>query len=199
MKNIKIGDFVKVIDRMRQYSTYEDWALKNKLKKYKRGFTCGDGFQGIVTAIGKHSINSDITLIAIDSGSVEIIINIEGVEKKMKPIKKGMTEAVTRNGRKVTQLTWFECGGDYCCAGVVDGVLHVWTLDGKYYVLSKDSRDIFAPVEYEWQWLLKCNQSGKFIATIHYKDEVELYTRWNKDNYTLINRIEESKREVLTD
>ena len=118
----------------------------------------------------------------------------------MKPIKKGMTEAVTRDGRKVTQLKWFECDGDYCCAGVVDGVLYVWTLDGKYYLSSKDSRDIFAPVEYEWQWLVKTDE-GVFETTIFHKSYEELVASgWiDARRWTVIGRIEESKREVLTD
>lgn len=118
----------------------------------------------------------------------------------MKPIKKGMTEAVTRDGRKVTQLTWFECIGDtFTVVGVIDGLLNIWTSNGRFLDENhKHEKDIFAPVEYEWQWLVK-HEDGFFDVSSHCKSEDDLkniggYVSVN--GWSIISRIEESKREV---
>lgn len=128
----------------------------------------------------------------------------------MKPIKKGMTEAVTRDGRKVTQLTWFEVDSyyDYSCAGVLGGEVLTWTSSGSYIAgCEEDHRDIFAPVEYEWQWLIK-NDNGSFSVSAYRQFDLSIagnrccnidaddYKGDARDNAIWYSRIEESKREV---
>lgn len=110
----------------------------------------------------------------------------------MKPIKRGMTEAVTRDGRKVTQLTWFDLDSGYCIAGVIDGDVYFWPENG-LWSNSQHVNDIFAPVEYEWQWLAK-RPSGFFATTKFFRTE-EAAQNFCEDG-ELIYRIEESKREV---
>lgn len=115
----------------------------------------------------------------------------------MKPIKKGMAGAVTRDGRKVTQLTWFEgLKSEYSLIGVLEDCAYSWRPDGKYFSpLSGDSAfDIFAPVEYEYQWLVKHKDTGIYSVTGYQKsqeDAIPVNSRWG-----LVSRIEESKREV---
>lgn len=120
----------------------------------------------------------------------------------MIPIKKGMTEAVTRDGRKVTQLTWFDgVDDDYQVCGVLDATVNIWLKDGKRVKWMVSHLDLFAPVEYEWQWLVK-HKDGFFEVSGHYKSEDDLK---NMGGYVSVNgwsisyRIEESKREVLTE
>lgn len=207
MTDIKIGDYVTVVDDQKTYTTYEDWAISNKLKNWKRGNSCSNGFSGVVTAIAAHGINPSKILISVCGDGHEVIINIDGVKKVentsgMKPIKRGMKEAVTRDWRKVTQLTWFE--GIHigeCVAGVLDGVLQTWypsgLRHGDYGPICE--RDIFSPVEYEWQWMVKNQLSGKFHTTDFFKTEESLKNssnRFNPFEWTIISRIEESKREV---
>lgn len=119
----------------------------------------------------------------------------------MKPIKKGMTEAVTRDGRKVTQLTWFD-GVDsaYCLFGVLDdGYVKRWTADGRFFKCEKSDYDLFAPVEYEWQWLVK-NNDGTFDVSAFrsFDSNYSGQSCVNGEKGTAIwyQRIEESKREV---
>lgn len=114
----------------------------------------------------------------------------------MKPIKKGMTEAVTRDGRKVTQLTWFDTKEEYKIYGVIDKAVFCWRENGRYCIID-NKLDIFAPVEYEWQWLIYDKRDNTFELTVHCKSEDE--AKESIKGYTLIKRIEESKREVLTE
>ena len=117
----------------------------------------------------------------------------------MNPIKKGMTEAVTRDGRKVTQLTWFEAeNAMYTVVGVLDGNIESWNEDGSYTV-GEHEQDIFSPVEYEWQWLVRNQLSGQFHTTKFFKTEESLRNsndKFNSFEWCIISRIEESKREV---
>lgn len=116
----------------------------------------------------------------------------------MKPIKRGMTEAVTRDGRRVTQLTWFDVDGDYNfnVVGVLDGLLHTWMEGGRFLDATRDSKkDIFAPVDYEWQWLVK-DTEGNFAVTAFRKDESDIYDFFSSCKWSIHSRIEESKREV---
>jgi hypothetical protein len=78
----------------------------------------------------------------------------------MKPIKKGMTEAITRDGRKVTQLTWFEIKNShsYKVYGVLDNYIFNWKESGKFSKSESESEnDIFAIPEYEYQVLYEYN------------------------------------------
>lgn len=115
----------------------------------------------------------------------------------MKPIKRGMTESVTRDGRKVTQLTWFDdVEGAYCLYGVLDdGCVKRWTAGGKYYHDEEESNlDIFAPVEYEWQWLYQ-DAFGYYQTTDFCKNEDQA-KKIDAGSCSDFKRIEESKREV---
>lgn len=203
MTDIKIGDYVTVINADKQYTTYVDWAESQRLTNWKGGNSCNNGFSGFVTAISSHGTDRGKTLIAVCSDSHEIIINIKGVVKVektsgIKPIKKGMTEAVTRDGRKVTQLTWFYVEEGDSVVGVVNGEIETWQESGMWYKNTSEQSqlDIFAPVEYEWQWLVKDSTTGKFkTSNEHYSTKDECSENVS-DDFEVISRIEESKREA---
>ena len=38
---------------------------------------------------------------------------------------------VTRDGREVTQLVMFDCHDNLPVAGVLDGIIHLWSIEGK--------------------------------------------------------------------
>ena len=38
---------------------------------------------------------------------------------------------VTRDGREVTQLVMFDCHDNLPVAGVLDGIIHLWSVEGK--------------------------------------------------------------------
>lgn len=46
----------------------------------------------------------------------------------------------TRDGRTVTKLTNFEIG-EYPLRGIFDGIIHSWTIDGKYIRFIKENND----------------------------------------------------------
>lgn len=112
----------------------------------------------------------------------------------MKPIKRGMTEAVTRDGRKVTQLTWFdgvEDGLDSVC-GVLDGRMCTWNEDGKWATFESGS-DIFAPVEYSYIWYSPVLDTVSSRMT---QNKWDSDYETDRDDVNSWCRIEESKREV---
>lgn len=111
----------------------------------------------------------------------------------MKPIKKGMTEAVTRDGRKVSQLTWFDVDeGKYCVAGVLNGILRTWSKEGFCYNWSEN--DIFAPTEYVYCYAYETPAGYWLLASRSYKNDEEF--KKLHPEATTFQRIEASKHEV---
>lgn len=213
VNDIKVGDRVKVTLPGQQHPTYYDWAKRHGLPNYKRfNASVEEGFEGTVIAVGPHLgegvREKNTVLCGITNGSVDVILNVLGVTKiskgetqvstDRKPIQEGMTEAVTRDGRPVTELTWFKGAvkGNDCVAGIVDGRIATWSARGSYSPSSnKHPTDIFAPVEYEYQWLL-VSSKGVYKASEFYPDEETLHRYLNHHFWSVVHRIEESKREV---
>jgi hypothetical protein len=123
------------------------------------------------------------------------------------PIKRGMTEAVTRGeleaaereGREpvadVKQLTWFDAReGVPCVYGVLDGLVTNWNENGRVYSLSECDHDIFALPRYEWQWSTIAPNGVYYSATEHYQTAEEAAV--GLDNGWRVERIEGSKRLV---
>ena len=52
-------------------------------------------------------------------------------------------QVVTRDNKKVSQLTYFETISDDCLCGVISGEMHTWTNKGKYYEESATPFDLF--------------------------------------------------------
>ena len=123
------------------------------------------------------------------------------------PIKRGMTEAVTRGeleaaereGREpvanMTQLAWFDTKDGACCFGVLEGVVFGWLPDGTYYRRWENNPDdIFALPRYEWQWNT-ISPSGRYHEVTGYCQTAEEAAEWLEDNWR-VERIEGSKRLV---
>lgn len=112
----------------------------------------------------------------------------------MKPIKEGDKQAITRDGRLVTQLTWFDCSDPYCVVGVVEGSLETWKKDGKYYHLDSSS-DIFAVQKYEWQWFYRVKNCDYYETSEFFESEADFLEKYESD-VSFYERIEDSKKEV---
>lgn len=130
------------------------------------------------------------------------------------PIKRGMTEAVTRGeleaaereGRppvpNVKQLTWFDAReGIPCIFGVIeggffDGIVYGWFESGRHSARSESDCDIFALPRYEWQWLT-INPDGAYVSvTVYHKTAEDAIAAEGLPKKWRVERIEGSKRLV---
>jgi hypothetical protein len=77
----------------------------------------------------------------------------------------------TRDGRPVTQLTHFTVASDYSLAGVIEGYLYQWKLDGSLPSSLDDSRLdlVMAPVK-KTGWVARLDDS-KIIKWIYDTEE----------------------------
>lgn len=92
---------------------------------------------------------------------------------------------VTRDGRRVTQLTMFDGLSDRCLAGVIDGILLQWDKNGRRYkVDSREAENLFMattgsdPSDYELDLLRRA-------IRLQYKknsDEAEIAEIWKEIN-----------------
>ena len=87
-KEIKVGDWVQVINSLKSYTTYPEW-LYNKvdfkmLKNYVYGYRAPNGLIGQVIALGVHENDKNKKIIGLNSGGNVYIIGIEGVKKVTK-------------------------------------------------------------------------------------------------------------------
>ena len=124
------------------------------------------------------------------------------------PIKRGMTEAVTRGeleaaareGREpvanVKQLTWFDTKEGACCiGGVLDEVVSFWHENGGYSKRCESRNDIFALPRYEWQWNT-ISPSGIYQSVTVHLQTAEEAAAWLPTTNWRVERIEGSKRLV---
>ena len=117
----------------------------------------------------------------------------------MKAYIKGMTEAVTRDGREVTQLHEYDLLGIKRIYGVIGGEVQWWHIDGSVNArMQEPEDDLFAPVEYEWQWIIKYKSTHTFDTSgYHTSREVcEKIFKYTRAEVEIFSRIKESKREV---
>ncbi len=129
------------------------------------------------------------------------------MKAEYQPIKRGMTEAVTRGeleaaereGREpvanVKQLTWFDVKDESCnLYGVLDGVVYSWYEDGRSFKHRDHEHDLFAPPRYEWQWNTISPNGIYYATTVHFQTAEEAAV--GLDNGWCVERIEGSKRLV---
>jgi|688.fasta_scaffold1494147_2 hypothetical protein len=50
---------------------------------------------------------------------------------------------ITRDRKKVTQLTKLDCKNDFCIVGVVDNGIEIWNLKGEYDGFPDSKYDLF--------------------------------------------------------
>jgi len=63
-------------------------------------------------------------------------------------------DIVTRDGRKVYDLTYFETEDPYCLVGILDGRIDTWTREGFYLDYDEYDQDIFFKEEKKEGWLV---------------------------------------------
>lgn len=118
----------------------------------------------------------------------------------MKPFVYGITEAVTRDGRQVTQLKYFEGlkDGELSITGLINGRIVTWYKNGTFNNDKlADKSDLFSPVEYEWQWLCKYKEQDKFYITHNYYQDIDSVRKdIMSNNVEVLEPFEPSKREV---
>lgn len=133
------------------------------------------------------------------------------MEVTYQPVKRGMTEAVTRGeleaaereGREpvadVKHLTWFDTKkGVHCIFGVIKGVVFGWFEDGTHFWQVEHEFDIFALPRYEWQWIVVDPSGIYYSATAHYQtaEEAAAVAIKGLGDGWRVERIEGSKRLV---
>jgi hypothetical protein len=104
----------------------------------------------------------------------------------MKPYKKGMTEAITGGGQEVTQIVEFDEIAIWKICGVFNNKIGIFRYE-----------NLFAKVEYRWQWLLIHTSSGRCHASNYYTTEDDVKEAYQAEGYTIHERIEVSKKEVI--
>ena len=93
---LKVGDEVLILDRGRQYSSYNTWVefhaptYRDRFRKFNTG---DNGDIGIIVSTGKHLLfNEDLVL--VDLGYTLCLINVEGVELLKTKIKYTLDEVI---------------------------------------------------------------------------------------------------------
>lgn len=88
-KEIKIGDWVQVINNEQSYTTYPEWLYHKAdyqcVKNYVYGYAPSNGLIGRVIAIGNHEKDKSQKMIGFEVDDCVYIINIEGVKKVKAP------------------------------------------------------------------------------------------------------------------
>lgn len=125
-----------------------------------------------------------------------------------RPVKRGMTEAVTRGeleaaqreGREpvanVKQLTWFDIKDEGCIYGVLEGTVFSWDENGRFYKLCEHGHDLFAPLRYEWQWNTISPEGIYCSTTVYFQTAEEAVAAVGLGERWRVERIEGSKRLV---
>ena len=66
--------------------------------------------------------------------------------------------------------------------------------DGRYFPDREYELDLFAEQVFEWVWTLR--KWGWYTTTCFCSTEAEVKQRYENKGYTILSRVEESKREV---
>jgi len=79
-------------------------------------------------------------------------------------------KVVTRDGREVSQLVWFDCANKHCLQGVIGDWLFSWTFEGKFMgdEIEDHDKDLFmATTKHEgWINLYGCGEAGVIYDTL---------------------------------
>lgn len=89
-KKIKVGDWVKVIDCRRAYTTYPEWLYDKvdfeHIRRYCYNYCPFNGEIGRVVSVGTHEANGEGILVAFETKYKNIyIVNQKGLKKVAKP------------------------------------------------------------------------------------------------------------------
>jgi len=93
---------------------------------------------------------------------------------------------ITRDGRKVTQLTKLDNKNDFCIVGVVDNGIEIWNLKGEYDGFPDSKFDLFMKTEKKSIWVnvYEYESDISFGNIFLTKTEaVSKINKFNKDTY----------------
>ena len=63
-------------------------------------------------------------------------------------------DVITRDGREVYQLTWFDCANKHCVHGVIDNWIFTWTIEGKFMGNGDEhDKDLFMSPAVHHRWV----------------------------------------------
>lgn len=84
---------------------------------------------------------------------------------------------VTREGKVVTQLKFFEVTKSYSLAGIIDGDLHMWCADGRYYKNGYENpNDLFMKEEELYVFIHPDQLSNECINVSVYKSTAKKFS-----------------------
>ena len=92
---------------------------------------------------------------------------------------------ITRDGREVEQLTYFENATEieFKLMGVVAGEINSWKLNGRYAKFEKDNDfDLFHPEQERWANIYK-REDHECLGMVCYSEEEAKLSANGRDNY----------------
>lgn len=93
---------------------------------------------------------------------------------------------VTRDGRKVTQLTNFKIGNPLCLVGVVDYKIKSWKKSGRYFD-DESSNDLFLLPQTKTVWVV-VSSCSRGIYSNGFDSEIEAINFINVKAYTYYSK-----------
>lgn len=78
---------------------------------------------------------------------------------------------VTRDGRKVTQLTKFEADNSHCIYAVIDGIVRSFSIYGLYHNGCESKFDLFHEVQTATVWVVVGTNCGNELQSFMFNDE----------------------------
>lgn len=77
---------------------------------------------------------------------------------------------ITKEGKEVTQLTYFDTIERHCLYGVVDGEVYSWNIDGKIFI----DPDLFMAPKIKKRWVnLYHTETGHVICSVPFESNFE--------------------------
>ena len=66
-------------------------------------------------------------------------------------------DVITRDGKEVYQLTWFDCANKHCVHGVIDDWIFSWTVEGKIVTDTDEphDKDLFMAPSIQERWAVR--------------------------------------------
>ena len=130
---LKVGDEVLILDRGRQYSSYDSWVAfyaptyRDRFRKFNTG---DNGDIGVIVSTGEHLQFGGEYLVLVDLGYTLCLINVEGVELLKTKIKYTLDEVI-RIMRDDKTVKFSKVGEKKQCYIQREGDQIVWLGEGQ--------------------------------------------------------------------
>lgn len=95
---------------------------------------------------------------------------------------------VTRDGRKVTQLTKFDCSFPYPLYAVIQGTLKKFTLNGLYIDGHNDNTDLFLLPQTKTLWIVIIQTKDYNFTSLTFETDEKAKEYIIRSNYKLISK-----------